>query len=103
MNNIYRFWSEIVFGLVQRFIFNPVLFNTFLCELYIYVSNIDSANYADGNTLYFTNKHLEIVLNDLEQASDVLWFSDNFLEANVVKYHLLVSTNGEQHLNKRMG
>ena len=65
------------------------------------VSN--NANDTDGNTLYFINKHLEIVLSNLEQGSDVLWFTDNFLEANVVKYNLLVSTNGEQHLNKRMG
>lgn len=63
----------------------------------------NNAKDTDGNTLYFTNKHLEIVLNDLEQRSDVLWFTDNFLKANLVKYHLLVSTNGEQHLNVSMG
>lgn len=63
----------------------------------------NNAKDTDGNTLYFTNKHLEIVLNDLEQGSDVLWFTDNFLKANLVKYHLLVSTNGEQHLNVSMG
>ena len=65
------------------------------------VSN--NANDTDGNTLYFINNHLEIVLSNLEQGSDVLWFTDNFLKANLVKYHLLVSTNGEQHLNVSMG
>ena len=41
------------------------------------------------------------MLKDLEQESDTLlnWFTDNFLEANLEKYQLLVSTNEKRDLN----
>ena len=47
------------------------------------------------------SSHLETVLKELEQESNVLlkWFIDNLLKANPGKYHLLATTNEEQHLN----
>ena len=67
----------------------------FLYDLFLFVSDIGIANYADDNTPHATNKHLETLLKNLEQGSDTLlkWFTDNLLKANPEKYHLLVSTN----------
>ena len=52
-------------------------------------------NYAAGNILHATNKHIETQLKDRQQGSDTLlkWFTDNLLKANPEKYHLLVSTS----------
>ena len=102
INSIYSSWSEILFGVPQGAILGPLLFNIFLCDLFLFVPDIGIANYADDNTPHATNKHLETVLKDLEQGSDTLLklLTDNLLKANPEKYHLLVSTNEERHLNK---
>ena len=101
INNTYSSWSEILFGVPQGSIFGPLLFNIFLCDLFLLVSDIGIANYTDDNTPHATDKHLETVLKDLEQGSDTLlkWFTHNLLKANPEKYHLLVSTNEKRHLN----
>ena len=69
--------------------------------MFLFVPDIDTANYADDNTPHATNKHLETVLKELEQGSDTLlkWSTDNLLKVNPEKYHLLVSTNENRHLN----
>ena len=81
------------FGVLQCSILSPFLFNI------LYVTYFFFANYADDNTSNTTNKHLETVLNALEQGSDTLlkWFTDN-LKANPEKYHLLVDTNEKKDM-----
>ena len=61
------------------------------------------ANYADDNTLHTTNKHLGTLLKELEQGSDAFlkWFTDNLLQANPEKYHLLASTNEKKTFKRR--
>ena len=101
INNTYSSWSEILFGVPQRYILGPLLFNIFLCYLFLFVPDIGIANCADDNTPHATDKYLETVLKNLEQGSDTLlkWFTDNLLKADPEKYHLLVSTNEKRHLN----
>ena len=74
-----------------------------MCNLFLAVPNIGIADYADDNTPHATKNHLEAVLTDIEQGSDILLkcFTDDFLKANQEKYHILVSTNEKRHLNGR--
>ena len=101
INKTYSSWSEILFGVPQRSILGLLLFNIFLCDLFLFVPDTGIANYADDNTPHTTNKHLETVLKDTEQESDsfLKWFTDNLLKENPEKYHLVVSTNEKRHLN----
>ena len=48
----YSTWSDILFGVPQRSILGPLLFNTFLRDLFRIVKDVNIASYADDNTLY---------------------------------------------------
>ena len=95
VNNSYRTWFEILFGVPQSSILGPLLFNKFLAGLFIILSETDIANYADDNTPYTSSNDVNGLIKSLEEASKNFfkWFNDNLMKSNPDKYHLLVSTN----------
>ena len=54
LNNIYSEWIDILFGVSQGSILDPLLFKVFLCNLFLFHHDIPVANYADGNNPYCT-------------------------------------------------
>ena len=48
----YNSHRDIVFCVPQESILGPLLFNIFLCDLFLSMKDIDFANYADDNTTY---------------------------------------------------
>ena len=54
LNNTYSEWKDILFGVPQGSILGPLLFNIFLCDLFLFLHDIPVANYADDNTPYCT-------------------------------------------------
>ena len=67
ISNKYSSWSEILFKVPQESTRYPLLFTIFLCDLSLFESNIEIADYTDDKTPHPTNKDLEIVLKDFEQ------------------------------------
>ena len=61
--------------------------------MFHFLKDFDIANYADDSTPYNVNKNIEFVVNNLEQSLSILfkWLSDNYMEVNTDKSHLLVS------------
>ena len=97
----YSSWEEILFGVPQGSILGPLLFNIFLCDLFLIMKETSFASYADDNTPYVTAENLDEVIKSLEKDSIKLfqWFSDNQMKANHDKCHLLVSGKNNVTMN----
>ena len=58
INNVYNSRSEILFGAPPGFILGPLLFNIFICDLFLFLPKIGVANYADDNSPYLTGSRI---------------------------------------------
>ena len=64
INSEYSSWEEILFGVPQGSILEPLLFNIFLCDLFVIMENTDIASYADDNTSYTIGNSVEEVIQN---------------------------------------
>ena len=90
-----------MFGVPQGSILRPLLFNTFLCDLFLIMKETSFTSYADDNTPYVTAENLYEVIKSLEEDFIKLfqWFSDNQMKVNHNKCHLLVSGKNNVTMN----
>ena len=81
----------ILFGVPQGSILGPLLFNIFLNDLLLMVSETELCNFADDNTLYVSDNSLDNILLRLnkEIKNTLNWFSNNSMVANPDKFHLM--------------
>ena len=95
INTAYSSWEEILFGVPQGSILGPLLFNIFICDLFLIMNKVDFASYADDNTPYVIGNGVKEAINSLKEASDELfyWFANNQMKANPDKCHLLTSSS----------
>ena len=94
INSEYSSWEEIMFGVPQGSILGPLLFNIFLCDLFLIMEDIDIASYTDDNTPCTAGNSIEEVITKLGNAVKTFfqWFSDNQMKANPDKCHFLCNS-----------
>ena len=82
-------------------VLGPLLFNLFLCNLFLFVEEADIISYTDDNTPYVCSKNVDVTLEKLEKVGKLLfeWFSNNFLKANPDKCHLFLSMDEPFSIN----
>ena len=100
INASYSSWHDILSGVPQGSILGPLLFNIFLCDMFLMLENADFASYADDNTPYTTGENIKEVVTKLKKETLSLfkWFSDNQMKANPDKCHLLINRDCKQEI-----
>ena len=90
----YSDWEDITSGVPQGSILEPLLFNIFLCDLFLEDENNYFANYADDTTPYYFGSTTTEVLDNLSCLTKKLfsWFANNQMKANDDKCHLILSS-----------
>ena len=98
INSNFSSYLDTFQGVPQGSILGPLLFNLFLCDLFLFVEEADIMSYADNNTPYVCSKNVVVTV---EKVGKVLfeWFSNNFLRANAVKCHLIINTDEPFSIN----
>ena len=101
ISNSYSSLRDVLFGAPQWSILRPLLFNIYICDLFLLVCNIDVARYPDDTTPYVTRDNVESVIKQLEQVAKLLfqWFSNKQMEGNEDKCHVLISTKEKVCIN----
>ena len=89
INSSFSSYLDIFQGVPQGSILGPLLFNLFLCDLFLFVEEADIMSYADDNTPHVCSENVDVTLEKLEKKE---WFSNHFLMANYDKCHLILST-----------
>ena len=81
-------WFHVIAGVSQQ---SLILFNTFINDLLLFITQSQVYDIADGITLYSCNKNLSVIFQDsLYNLKNVLnWFKINSLKANPTKFLVL--------------
>ena len=96
IGSIYIDWEDIISGIPKGSIIGPLLFNIFLCDLFLENEISYFANYADDTTPYSVGSTTTGVLENLPGITKKLfaWFANNQMKASN-KCHLLLSSPGD--------
>ena len=68
-------WREVIKGLLQGSVLRPILFNTFLNDLFFLLKETDIFSYGDDTTSYAYDQNLDQLINRLERDSLLLFYN----------------------------
>ena len=89
IHDTYSSWGSLDIGVPQGSITGPLLFNIFINDLFMHLDpDIQLYNYADDNTLVYSNQDKAVLISKLELASAqaIGWFKNNGMQANPNKF-----------------
>ena len=94
VNESFSEWVNIIIGIPQGSILDPLPFNIFINDLFLAVADHDLCNFADDNT-YKCRRSLEEAQREIENHSIMIvnWFEINDMKMNPEKCHVIVLGN----------
>ena len=93
-NKTFSNWTNTLHGVPRGFILGPLIFDVFLCDLFLFKPNIDLISYADDKTPFAMGGSSELeVINEIKSVAEslTLWFRNNRIKVNPDKFHLLLT------------
>ena len=83
----------------QDSILEPILFNIFLNNLFLFISNSSLSNYADDNTLYTFGDNLKMIKGNLRNSFNTMdqRFYENYMVLNAGKCHFMCLGNNTEN------
>ena len=95
INRDFSSWEEVLFGVPQGSVLGPILFNTFLGDLFLVMTENEFTSYVDDTTLYDADNTIEKVISSSQEPSEKLfkWFSDNQMQGTSGKCHMILRIN----------
>ena len=72
INNAFSRYSEIIYGVPQGSILDPLHFNIYICDIFFDTMECDIASYADDTTPYNFDFNLGNVISNLEESTNSL-------------------------------
>ena len=92
-------------GVPHGSVWEPVLFNIFLNDLFFFLNDIQVGNFVDDTTPFVCSQNLAEVVKKLEENSDLVinWFQNNYMKLNTNKCHLLMSGSKYEHFWVQIG
>ena len=92
INDTESIFQILLSGVPQGSILGPILFNIFINDLFLFINEVELANFADDNTLYTSKKDVEEVLKVLEKESKsaIDWFKINDMIVNLDKFQAMI-------------
>ena len=94
MDSFYSSWKAILSEVPQGSILGPLLFNIFMCGMFLMLKGTYFTDYADDNTPFVVRDSIKDVIKALEETGEILviWFSKNEMKLNTDKCHLLLNS-----------
>ena len=91
INNNFSATKSVIAGVLQGSIDGPLLFNLFINDLVLFLTETMLSNYTDDNNLFSIGRDLNKVKDTLAKDFGIVtnWFYENFMVLNSKKCHFM--------------